>query len=150
MEFLKGSIACRNRVTKFGDRCKLCIVRPPSLYIHICVSSLQPILNLPFAFPAQKALKSGSSLTHGLLNDQDIDLWMVSTEHEHERRDDQHQHQQTMTSSKRGDRDRDRNGYVNGYVNGWRGMIGGSGAGGGGVGAAGAGGGSSRRYGGQK
>ncbi|KAK1750246.1 hypothetical protein QBC47DRAFT_365410 [Echria macrotheca] len=42
-----GSIACPNRVSKFGDRCKLCL-----------------------------ALKSGSSLSHGLLDDNDLDLWM--------------------------------------------------------------------------
>jgi len=44
-----GSIGCRNTVSKFGERCKLCV-----------------------------ALKSGASLSHGLLSDDD--LWMVNNE----------------------------------------------------------------------
>ncbi|KAK4453467.1 hypothetical protein QBC34DRAFT_376372 [Podospora aff. communis PSN243] len=42
-----GSIGCRNTVSKFGERCKLCV-----------------------------ALKSGASLSHGLLSEDD--LWMVN------------------------------------------------------------------------
>lgn len=42
-----GSIGCRNTVSRFGDRCKLCV-----------------------------ALKSGASMSNGLLSD-DHDLWMA-------------------------------------------------------------------------
>ncbi|KAK1833077.1 hypothetical protein QBC39DRAFT_51094 [Podospora conica] len=59
----QGSIGCRNTVSKFGERCKLCV-----------------------------ALKSGASMSNGLLDEDD--LWMVPDQHQH-----QHQQGQSQGSS---------------------------------------------------
>ncbi|KAK0749423.1 hypothetical protein B0T18DRAFT_427544 [Schizothecium vesticola] len=71
-----GSIGCRNTVSKFGERCKLCV-----------------------------ALKSGASMSNGLLDEDDLWMipdHHQQHQHQHQQQGQGQKHQQYSSSSSGG------------------------------------------------